>query len=540
MGTLWYGGKVRTLENEHDSKEAVFVKDGIIRGTGTKEQLLSEFKEEITRMEDIEGAVMYPGFTDSHLHMVGHGEKLLKLDLSEIDSIDKLKNTLLEAAASLPPGEWLVGEGFNENLYADAKVPDRYILDEVTTEHPIILSRVCRHALVTNSYGLELAGITPETPEPSGGIIVKDNTGIPTGYLLDQAQELIREAAPSISLNYVKKALGTSIHDLLSKGFVGGHTEDLNYYGDPSGTLAAFHEKIDGVKVKFRANLLIHHEVAEQILSEMATAGEQSNFVEAGSVKIFADGALGGRTALLSEPYADDATTKGVAIYSREELQDIVRKARNLNMPIAVHTIGDAALELAIDIIEKIPPVSDGQRDRLIHIQVAREDLIDRMKKLPVILDLQPRFVASDFPWVIDRLGKERMKYSFAWKTLLDAGLICAGGSDAPIEPVDPLLGIHAAVTRRKPEEKHEGYYPEQKLTLFEALRLYTYGSAQAVCKENEQGLIKSGYTADFTVLSEDLFELEPDEWLEVKVEKTVVDDTVMYDRQAGTATAEN
>ncbi|MBU9714659.1 amidohydrolase [Evansella tamaricis] len=529
MGTLWFGGKIRTLYQEDEICEAVFVENGVIIDVGKENQLRTKYAGKITDFEDVMGAVMYPGFVDSHLHMIGHGEKLLRLDLSEVNSIEKLKHILLNTMEKLSPDDWLIGEGFNENLFPSKKIPDRFVLDEISQEQPIVLSRVCRHALVTNTMGLQLAGITEQTNEPPGGVIVKDEAGVPTGYLLDQAQELVKEVMPTKSLNYIKRAMEASLKDLYRHGFVGAHTEDLNYYGDPIGTLRTFYDVIDGKRNKFRANLLIHHEVTDQI---MALDERDHSFIELGSVKIFADGALGGRTALLSEPYSDDKSTQGVAIHTPDELSEIVKGARELEMPVAIHVIGDLALEYALNAIEKYP-VPDGKRDRLIHLQVTREDLIQRMKKLPLILDIQPRFVATDFPWVEERLGQERIPYSFAWRRLLQEGLLCAGGSDAPIEPVNPILGIHAAVTRRKPnDENHEGYIPTEKLSLFEALRLFTVGSAEAINKEAERGMIRKGYVADFTILSKDLFDLSPDEWLNVEVEKTIVDNSVMYDRK--------
>ncbi|UCZ52289.1 amidohydrolase [Bacillus shivajii] len=530
MGTLWYGGKVRTLLDKNDVHEAVYVKDGIIQAVGNTVDLRNSYKSEMDDEHDLNGATMYPGFVDSHLHMIGHGEKLLRLDLSNVSSIEELKKILKNAVKDIKQGDWLIGEGFNENLFSDRQIPDRHVLDEVTTEHPVMLTRVCRHALVTNTYGLTLAKIDSETINPPGGKIEKDCKGIPTGYLHDQAQELIREVMPEEGFRYVKKALERSLDDLYRHGFVGAHSEDLNYYGDPIKTLETFYEVIDGTEKKFRTNLLVHHEVALEVFSKLDDFAPHS-FIDLGSVKIFADGALGGRTALLSSPYADDSDTTGVAIHEPEILENIVADARKLDMPVAIHAIGDLALEYAINAIEKYP-VPPNKRDRLIHIQVARKDLIERLKKLPVILDVQPRFVASDFPWVMDRIGKARLNYAFAWKTLLDADLICAGGSDAPIEPISPLLGIHAAVTRRKPEENHDGYLPEQKLSLFEAVKLFTYGSAQAICQEDNRGVIKVGNVADFTVLDCDLFKLEPDEWLKANVEKTIVDNTVMFERR--------
>ncbi|UTR15609.1 amidohydrolase [Salipaludibacillus sp. LMS25] len=527
MGTLWYGGKVRTLCNEDDLQEAVFVEEGHIVSVGTLADLKLKHRGTISEEINLHGAVMYPGFVDSHLHMIGHGEKLLKLDVSGVTSITRLTAILKKAVKDIPPGHWLVAEGFNENLYDQQLVPDKYVLDKVSLQHPIIISRVCRHASVINTYALQIAGITKHTQEPSGGIIVRDEQGVPTGYLHDQAQELVKKYLPEEGVAYVKKALSSAVNDLLKKGYTGGHSEDLNYYGDAEATLNVFYNVIDGRHCKFRANLLIHHEVASGILAKYHQADHK--FVELGAVKIFADGALGGRTALLSKPYADDPSTYGVSIHTKSRLKELVEEARAFRSPVAIHVIGDQALEMAIEAIEAHPPEA-GQRDRLIHLQVTREDLIARLQKLSVVLDIQPRFVASDFPWVEKRLGSERLNDSFAWKTLIDKGLMCAGGSDAPIEPIDPMLGIHAAVMRRKPEEKHDGYNPQEKLSLYEALTLFTTGSAKAIGKEHIQGKIAKGHIADFTILTEDLFELSPDDWLDVKVAKTVVNNTIMYE----------
>ncbi|PYZ93766.1 amidohydrolase [Salipaludibacillus keqinensis] len=529
MGTLWHGGKVRTLRTADEVHDAVFVKNGDVVEVGTYHHILKHHSNDISEEINLHGSVMYPGFVDSHLHMIGHGEKLLKLDLSEVESIKELKEILTNAARFIPEGQWLLAEGFNENLYQNHTVPDRYILDEVSTTHPIMLTRVCRHAITTNTLGLELSKIDSKTIDPPGGLIERDDSGEPTGYMHDQAQELVKKVLPEEGFTYIEKALSTSLEDLFKHGFTGGHSEDLNYYGDAEKTLQTFFKVIDGENRKFRTNLLVHHEVAEQIFKK--AEHHQHPYIDLGSVKIFADGALGGRTALLSEPYSDDPETRGMSIHSKEQLSLIVKEARKKQMPVAIHTIGDLALDYAVAAIEKYP-VPSGKRDRLIHLQVVNQDLLDRLKKLPVALDIQPRFVASDFPWVEERLGEERLDYSFAWKKMLDHGLICAGGSDAPIEPIDPLLGIHAAVTRRKPSENHVGYNEKEKLSLYEALQLFTIGSAKAIVKEDRQGMIAPGYQADFTVLSSDLFDLEPDEWLNVKVERTIVDNTTMYERK--------
>ncbi|WP_017726570.1 amidohydrolase [Halalkalibacterium ligniniphilum] len=532
MGTLWWNGRFFTMEKESASVEAVYVENGHIIDTGSAGALRKRYHNRIVEEQNVHEAFVYPGFVDSHLHMIGHGEKLIRLDLSTVTSSQSMKEKLMEEAKKVATGEWIFAEGWNENYFPDRKIFHRRELDEISNTKPMLLSRVCRHAVLVNSEALKRAGITKETEDPPGGIIVRDTNGEPTGYLLDAAQELVKQAVPPVSNTYVKRALMTAVADMHKRGLVGGHTEDLSYYNGFTSTFQAFQSVIDGKKCKFRAHLLVHHEALDEMHAKGYHSGSVSPFLEFGAMKIFADGALGARTALLSHPYNDAPETSGVAIHSSTELAQLVDKARKMKMAVAIHTIGDKALEMALDAIEA-HPLTHG-RDRLIHVQVARPDLIERMKKLPVILDLQPRFVVSDFPWVEERLGSERLRYAFAWRTLLEAGIYCAGGSDAPIEPVDPLLGIHAAITRKKPvETEHPGYLSEQKLSPFEAIKLYTAGSAYAIEKESSRGKIMPGYVADFTILDTNLFTCEPDEIIHAKVLKTVVDNSVMYEQKA-------
>lgn len=529
MGEIWFGGKIYTLVQEGQTVEAVYTENGVIKEVGAAKELIHKY--EAAEKKDLQGAVMYPGFTDSHMHLIGHGEKLLRLDLSDLKSAQEMKNELFEKVSETAAGEWIFGEGWNENNFIDRKIFHRKELDEITSSHPMILSRVCRHAVLVNSKALELAGITKDTENPPGGVIVKDEQGEPTGYLLDQAQELVKAIIPKATEEYLYTALKKSVQDCLSLGLVGSHSEDLSYYGSFHKTYGAFVNLIERDNCKYRAHLLVHHEVVDDMHEFGHRYKDSTGFVTLGAMKIFADGALGGRTALLSRPYNDAPETSGVEIHSKEQLEMLVKKARDYGMPVAVHTIGDQAFEYILDVIE-LYPAPAGERDRLIHAQILTEELIERAKKLPIILDIQPRFVATDFPWIIERLGEDRLKYSYAWKTLLDEGLICAGGSDAPIEPVDPLLGIHAAVTRQIPSDPEQTVYqPEQRLSMYEAIQLFTKGSAQAIGEEEKQGLIKGGYYADFTILDKDLFQIATDEILETNVRMTVVDGTVMYQK---------
>ena len=522
MKTLWYNGLMYTMAQEGDRVEALLTENGKIIAVGTNEELTGQADNEI----DLQGSVLYPGFVDSHLHMIGHGEKLLSLNLAKASSADEMIDMLMNAYPNLKSNEWFIGEGWNENNFPDKKILTRHELDKVT-DSPMILKRTCRHAALANSKALELAGISKDTLDPEDGVIMRDANGEPTGYLKEGAQEIVLALIPEPTEESLTRALQKSVDDLLSLGLTGGVTDDLGYYGDYKNPLQAF-KNVVGEQKKFRVRLLRRSTVFKQLVEEQATYNEP--WIEPGEMKFFIDGALGGKTALLSKPYSDTPETSGMTVVTDAEIDALVALARKHGEAIAVHVIGDAAVEKALDAIEK-HPVPVGKRDRLIHVNVLRDDLVDRMEVLPVILDIQPVFVSSDFPWVMDRLGEDRLDWAYAWKKLLDRGFICGGGSDAPIEEVDPLLGIYAATTRRKPGETHEGYLPEEKLSRFEAVGLFTTGSAGTIGKADVRGKIAVGFDADFTVLDRDLFQVKDEEMVGAKVMMTVVAGDVMYRR---------
>lgn len=504
MKTLWTDGKIFTMEAEDNFVEAVLVEDGTIINTGLKKDLLPLADQ----VESLNGSVMYPGFVDSHIHLIGHGEKLSYLDLSTFSSIKQIKETI---ATYITNEEWYMTEGWDDNKLNEGRALTSSDLDFIT-ETAVVLKRVCRHVLVANTTAMNLAGISKETPNPIGGVIGKDENGELNGLFYDEAQQLITEHIPLPTTEYLKKIIASSIEDLKSKGITGVHSEDMAYYGHYKVPLQAYREV---VKNGFRVHLLRHHAVFEQMQGE-----ETSPFIEFGAMKIFVDGSLGGRTALLSEDYADERGERGLEVHSSEKLEVLVKLARSYQETIAVHVIGDLAVEKVLDLIEKYP-VAKGKKDRLIHVNVLRADLVERMKKLPVILDLQPMFVPSDFPWVKERLGSSRLKWAYAWKSLLAEGLDCSGGSDSPIEIADPLLGIDAAV--------NNSYLPDQELTVFEAVSLYTSGSAKAIGRENKRGLILPGFDADFTILSN---VLEKTNILSISVVKTVVAGEVVFNKE--------
>ncbi|WP_242144121.1 MULTISPECIES: amidohydrolase [unclassified Bacillus cereus group] len=520
MGELWYGGNIYTMEEENEKVEAVYVENGRIVDIGTKQDL--EIRYPFEQLHNLEGRTILPGLVDSHMHLIGHGERLLRLDVSKCTSYEEVLALVKERVKEAPVGSWIIGEGWNENYFTDTKNVHTHDLDTISKEHPILLKRVCRHVTWVNSYILKKANITAETKDPKGGKIGRDSSSRLTGLLYEQAQELIKHVQPEINETYLQRVLKVAIRDCWKYGLVGGHTEDLNYYGGFKKTYDAFSHVIK--EMPFKAHLLVHHEVADE-----RKEYENTHYIEFGAMKIFSDGSFGGRTALLSEPYEDAKETNGVAIYSRNELADLVEKARNLQMPVAIHTIGDLSLEYVIEALELYPP-AEGLRDRIIHCQLAREDLIERMKKLQVIIDIQPVFVSSDFPSVIGKLGERRLRYAYAWKTLLHAGLHCNGGSDAPIEQVNPFLGIYSAVTRRS---FNDGvcYMPKERLTVFEAVSLFTTGSAYAIGKEKRRGKIMRGYEADFTIIDRDIFHIQVEELKDIQAVTVVVDGKIVHQK---------
>jgi len=529
MKRLWYGGTIYTMEKENETAEAVLVEKDKIIAVGNKAELWHQADEVI----DLKGAAMYPGFVDSHLHMIFQGEKLIRLDLSKASTAEEMLNLIKEAAEKTPSDQWLFGEGWNENNFPDKRIPSKEELDAIRKE-PIILTRVCHHVVLGNTAALTAGGISEESNSPAGGEIGRDENGQLNGLLYDQATNAVTNAIPKVGESYIEsltEALNLAIDDMLAHGLTGGHTEDMHYFGKYTNPLTAF-KRVIGKKKHFRVNLLRHHEVFEEMQNVKAEYTEP--FIEPGAMKIFADGALGGSTAALTKPYADQPNNYGLLIHTDDRLEELVKLARKYGEPVAVHMIGDAGAEQVLTILEKYP-LTNGKRDRLIHCCILSEELAARIEKLPVVLDLQPAFVPSDFPWVINRLGKERLEWAYAWRKLVDRGIMCAAGTDAPVEDISPIASIYGAVERKKPGTDHDGYLPEEKLTRFQAIRMYTVGSAQAIGKEYVRGLIKPGFDADFSIFDRDLFAGTSEDMLEAKAVQTVVAGKIVFDRRKQT-----
>lgn len=522
-------GRIHTFDRHHPVVEAVVVENGRIIDLGTHRDMMLQWGRNKVQVIDLQGKMVTPGLIDSHLHLSGVAFQFLDLNLTGVRSKREMLEKVRQRANTTPSEKWLLGMGFDENLFDDGGIPTIQELDEAAPHCPVFIKRICHHAFLVNSKALEMANYHSSMDVPAGGSVVLDpNTKKPTGLLLETASKLITDRIPERSYEELKNGLEQAMNYAMERGLTSVHTNDPSYLGGLDQTYQLYDELINREKKGLRCNLLIDYPFLNRLKERGMYAGYGNESLQIGAIKIFADGAFGRRTALLSEPYQDAPGEYGEAIHDQETLFQIVKDVREYSMPIAVHTIGDQAVDNVLRVLEQFPSVK--VRDRVIHVSLLREDVIQRLAKPSLVADIQPRFVVGDFPWIQDRLGEERIQYVYAWKSLLFAGVLCAGGSDAPIEPVDPLLGIHAALTRRHPGESHEGWGEKEKLSMKEALKLFTIGGAYATNEEDVKGTISRGKLADMTVFSKDLLAMDhPDELLNIKVEMTIIGGDIVF-----------
>ena len=529
MTTIFTNGKIYTMNANEPFTQSIVTENERIVDMGEHEDMLLQWGKEGTTIIDLEGKAVIPGLIDSHLHISSVGINSQELDLVGHQSKEALLDAIKTYATTLQPGEWVLGRGWDENIFPDKQIPTIEELDNAAPDSPLFLPRICGHAFLVNSKALTLSGYYADMPIPFGGTVVIDpTTKKPSGLLLETASLIVTEHIPKKSYDQLKNALKVAMNEAVRLGLTSIHTNDPNYLGGASQTYKLFDEVVNQEGIGPRSNLLMDYDYLEELKENGMYAGYGNNKVMIGAIKLFADGALGGSTALLSQAYEDSPSNFGSAMYDNEELVKMFQDVRAYNMPIAIHTIGDQALINVLDALDQFEPSE--YRDRLIHVSLLNEDLINRLNSPHRIADVQPRFVTSDYPWIIDRVGEARANYSYPFQSLLQAGVLCAGGSDAPIEPLNPLLGIHSAVTRRKAGETHNGYNAQEKLSMYEAIQLFTIGGAYATNEEQEKGTLERGKLCDMTVLSNDPFNMDnPDELLTTEVEITIIGGEVKY-----------
>ncbi len=491
-------------------------KDRIIK-LGSEEEIVPYIGPN-TRVIDLKGKVVLPGFIDAHIHLSYFGFSLEQLDLRGIKSIEELKKTVMEKIKSAEKDEWIIGRGWDQELFVEKRYPSRWDLDEVAPDNPVFLKRVCGHVVVVNSKALEISGITKDTKDPPGGRIDRDEQGEPTGILRENAIDLVRSKIPPPTLNELKIALWKAIQKAVSTGITSVHFICSDMFPEELQALQLLRKE---GKLLLRVYLIAPYMFLDRLREIGIMNGFGDSMLRIGGIKLFADGSLGGRTAALEEPYADKPSEVGVLVHSPEELKRMIAEVHSSGLQAAVHAIGDRAIRVVLDAIESAIGNSPGDhRHRIEHASVINPELLKRMKALRVVAVCQPHFIVTDF-WAKDRVGPERAKWVYALKSLKE-NLVVAGSSDCPVEPVDPLKGIWAAVTRP--------FLPkEEKLSVEEAIDIYTKGGAYASFEEDEKGIIEEGKLADLVVLSDNPIKVDPDRIKDIEIEMTIVGGKIVY-----------
>ncbi|MBC7340203.1 MAG: amidohydrolase [Firmicutes bacterium] len=523
------GGRVSTLDPDRAAATAVACAGGRIVAVGSDQEVVP-LAGPSTRIIAVAGRRVTPGFIDSHMHLSWLGLGLANIDLTGVRSLAALQELVRERVQGEPAGSWVLGRGWDHELLG--VLPARHHLDAVAPGHPVLLTRVCGHVAVANSKALEVAGITRETPDPAGGAIDRNDRGEPTGVLREEAMELVRSRIPAPGVEELARALAAGARHTLATGITSVHSND-GTFGQGIEFVPQAYRRAREMGMRLRVWWDFPGEALPEVRERGWTSGQGDEWFRVGSAKFFADGSLGGGTAALSEPYADDPGSRGILTVDPADLARGVALAREAGIQVAVHAIGDRAIELVLDALERSGPWPTAPR--MIHCQVMRADLFPRMKACGVVADLQPRFVSSDKRFAERRLGPARARLSYAWRLFLDHGIPVAFGSDCPVEPIAPMLGVFAAVTRCDTEgEPPGGWYPEHRLTVEEAVRGFTVGAARAVGEEHEKGSLTPGKLADLVVWDPDPFAVGPMVLKDVRPVLVVVGGQVVYEADPG------
>ena len=532
LDKLFINGEIYSMKKEGEKFQSLGVKDGKITFLGTDEEAKNVSSKELI---DLKGKMMIPGMADAHLHLYAYCQNLTFVDLSKVHNINEMINLMKEKVKNVKKGDWVKGVNFDQSKWKENRFPTLEEMDSISKDNPIIIKRCCLHAVVANSKALKMAGIGKNYQAGSGGIVELDKDGMPNGILREQSTKVFDDILPDPlkDIEVQKKIMQDVLNDMSSKGITTIHTyaakiwqynEDISIYKN--------FEKEE--KLPLRVTVCIDELFEPEILTKEKLKNPYRK-VQLGAYKIFSDGSMGSRSAALKKPYSDDPQNSGFMLFTQEELNNKILTGYEHGLQPAIHAIGDRALDMTLAAIEytlkttKEKGMTDEEQKnrlpfRIIHVQMIDDDLLERMKKLPLVLDIQPIFLCTDLHWIEDRIGKERLKGSFALKTMEKAGLIQTGGSDCPVETYEPLKGIYAAVTRQDMEAYPiEGFLPEERLSVYEALCMYTKNVPYATGQESVLGTLEIGKFADLTVLEKNLFKIDKKEIKDVKVEQTYV-----------------
>ena len=526
---LLVNAKVWTGNPRQPEAEAVAIRGNRIEAVGSTSEILKQ-KSPDARVLDLHGRRVIAGFNDAHVHFYSGGANLTSPPLRYSKSQEDFRNTLGLYAKRLPPGRWILGGNWDHENWTPAELPTRQLIDAVTADWPVFINRLDGHMSLANSVALKLAGIDKKTKDVPGGVIMRDPSGYPTGILKDAAQGLVERVIPAPTQDQIRDAIRAAQTYAAGNGVTS--VQDMSAAPD---ILHAYQTMLRNGELTIRISGRQPLTSWRHLADVGVLAGFGSEYLRIGGVKGFADGSLGSTTALLFAPYLDSPKTSGIA---SAELSDPARMWSDIahadaaGLQIAIHAIGDKANNTILGFYERLER-EHGARDRRLRIEHAQHLLsadIPRFARDRVIASMQPYHCIDDGRWAEKRIGPERAKTTYAFRSLLDAGATLAFGSDWDVAPMAPLMGIYAAVTRRTLDGKHpEGWVPEQKISVAEAVRAYTMGSAYASFDESLKGSIEPGKLADLVVLSDDIFTIDPVKIAVTKVFITIFDGRIIF-----------
>jgi hypothetical protein len=483
-----------------------------------------------TKVLDAKGKLLLPGFNDAHVHFLDGGDHLQQVQLKDATSPEEFARRIAQRVAKTPKGEWIIGGDWDEQRWSPAQLPSRHLIDAVTPETPVFVNRYDIHESLANSVALRLAGITAQTPDPPGGEIVRDAQKNPTGILRDAAQELVWKIMPPMSHEHRMKAIRRAMEHAASLGVTS--VQHMNPEYDDVKAYSA-------LEAEGALTLRIYAAPMETEWQDQAKIGIRhgfgTSFLRLGAVKGFADGSLGSETAYFFDAYTDAPQKHGLLseeMHPVSAMKQRLQAADAAGLQLCIHAIGDRAISMVLDMFEQIEKANGGRdrRWRIEHSQHMAAKDFARYARLGVIASVQPYHAIDDGRWAEGRIGTDRIKRTYAFRTFLDNGVRLALGTDWPVAPLSPAWNIYAAVTRATLDGKNPGgWIPEQKLTVAEAVESYTMGSAWAEFQEKEKGSITPGKLADFVVLSDDIFSIPPAAIKDVKVEATFVGGRIVY-----------
>ncbi|MEN7546615.1 amidohydrolase [Rapidithrix thailandica] len=542
-----YNGIVYTLDEEQPQAEAVAVEDGKIVFVGSNEEVQA-FIGDSTQVLDLQGKTLLPGLIDAHAHLMGIGENRIQLDLSQVKSYEELVEMVKKKAGSLKPGEWVLGRGWHQDKWMQMPEPSvkgfpvHELLSAASPDNPVFLRHASGHAGLANQKAMEEAGLIQLTAqeidalEGERGEIIRDGKGKPTGIFNETAMEAIASHIPTSSAEYYQKVLQLAIEECLANGITSLHDAGVG----PE-VIELYKKQAAEGQLDMRLYVMLDGS-NEELLKQYFQSGPELNlgqgFLDIRSIKLFADGALGSRGAWLLEPYDDRHEHSGHAVTPMEEIGNIAKKGFANGFQVCTHAIGDRANREVLNLYEEAfrqsADASEDHRFRIEHAQHISIEDIPRFAELGVIPSVQAIHMSSDRPWAIDRLGTQRIEEgAYVWQKLLQSGAKVINGTDAPVEPVNPMACFYAAVTRKTLKGEPEGgYEPGQKMTREQALKTYTLEAAYGAFQETWKGSVEVGKVADFTILSQDIMKVPEEDILNTKVAYTIVDGKIVFERK--------